>query len=129
MGTGVHTLADICASLAEQFSDRKYFRYDRTGNTTPACDYMYSNSFAAVFNTTRKWFAIIIPLVAGVISFVIMYGPGVDFINTIVTAIGTIMAPLVAVMLTDFYIVHKGKLDIKEEKIFRLLMRVRLFVS
>ncbi len=35
------------------------------------------------------------------------------------------MAPLVAVMLTDFYIVHKGKLDIKEEKIFRLLMRVR----
>ena len=45
-----------------------------------------------------------------------MYGPGVDFINTIVTAIGTIMAPLVAVMLTDFYIVHKGKLDIKEEK-------------
>ena len=40
----------------------------------------------------------------------------VIFINTIVTAIGTIMAPLVAVMLTDFYIVHKGKLDIKEEK-------------
>lgn len=117
MGTGVHTLADICASLGGAiFLIGSIFVMIAQGNTTPACDYMYSNSFAAVFNTTRKWFAIIIPLVAGVISFVIMYGPGVDFINTIVTAIGTIMAPLVAVMLTDFYIVHKGKLDIKEEK-------------
>ena len=117
MGTGVHTLADICASLGGAiFLIGSIFVMIAQGNTTPACDYMYSNSLAAVFNTTRKWFAIIIPLVAGVISFVIMYGPGVDFINTIVTAIGTIMAPLVAVMLTDFYIVHKGKLDIKEEK-------------
>lgn len=117
MGTGVHTLADICASLGGAiFLIGSIFVMIAQGNTTPACDYMYSNSFAAVFNTTRKWFAIFIPLVAGVISFVIMYGPGVDFISVIVNIIGTIMAPLVAVMLTDFYIVRKGKLEVKEER-------------
>lgn len=117
MGTGVHTLADICASLGGAiFIIGSIFVMIAQGNTTPACDYMYSNSFAAVFNTKRKWFAIIIPLVAGVISFVIMYGPGVDFINTIVNAISTIMSPLVAVMLADFYIVRKGQIKIREEK-------------
>ena len=117
MGTGVQTLADICASLGGAiFIIGSIFVMIAQGNTTPACDYMYSNSFAAVFNTTRKWFAIILPLVAGAISFVIMYGPGVDFITTIVNTIGTIMSPLVAVMLCDFYFVRKGHLEIKEEK-------------
>ena len=117
MGTGVHTLADICCSLGGAiFLIGSIFVMIAQGNTTPACDYMYSNSFAAVFNTTRKWFAIIIPLVAGVIAFVIMYGPGVDFINTIVGAIGTIMGPLVGVLLADYYIVRKGHLEIKDER-------------
>lgn len=116
VGTGVHTLADICASLGGAiFIIGSIFVMIAQGNTTPACDYMYSNSFAAVFNTKRKWFAIIIPIIAGAISFVIMYGPGVDFISTIVNTIGTIMSPLVAVMLTDFYIVRKGEIEIKDE--------------
>ncbi|MCI8991699.1 MAG: hypothetical protein HFG80_03070 [Eubacterium sp.] len=117
MGTGVHTLADICASLGGAiFLIGSIFVMIAQGNTTPACDYMYSNSFAAVFHTTRKWFAIIIPLVAGVVAFIIMYGPGVDFISTIVDIIGTVMSPMIAVMLADFYVIRKGKLEVKEEK-------------
>ena len=117
IGTGVHTLADICAHLGGAiFIIGSIFVMIAQGNTTPACDYMYSNSFQAVFNLkTRTVIAIVVPLIAGVLAFVIMYGPGVDFINVIVSTIGTLMAPLLAVTLADFYAVRKTRMAILED--------------
>ncbi|MBR5756177.1 MAG: cytosine permease [Firmicutes bacterium] len=112
IGTGVHTLADICAHLGGAiFIIGSIFVMIAQGNTTPACDYMYSNSFQAVFNLkSRTVVAIVVPLIAGALAFVIMYGPGVDFITVIVNTIGTLMAPLLAVTLADFYAVRKRNL-------------------
>lgn len=113
IGTGVHTLADICANLGGAiFMIGSIFVMIAQGNTTPACDYMYSNSFQAVFNLKKRTVvAIIVPLIAGVLAFVIMYGPGVDFISVIVSTIGTLMAPLLAITLADFYVIRKTKME------------------
>lgn len=118
MGTGVQTLADICASFGGAiFLIGSIFVMIAQGNTTPACDYMYSNSFQAVFNLKKRTaVAIIVPLIAGVLAFVIMYGPGVDFITVIVDTIGTLMAPLVGVTLADFYIIRRRKMEIRADE-------------
>ena len=117
IGTGAQTLADICAQLGGGiFLIGSIFVMVAQGNTTPACDYMYSNSFAAVLNINRKVVAIVVPIIAAVLAFVIMYGPGVDFISVIVNTIGTLMGPLFGVMVADFYIIKKRKLVIKDEK-------------
>ncbi len=114
IGTGVHTLADICANLGGAiFIIGSIFVMIAQGNTTPACDYMYSNSFQAVFNLKKRTVvAIVVPLIAGVLAFVIMYGPGVDFISVIVGTIGTLMAPLLGITLADFYVIRKTRLEI-----------------
>ena len=114
IGTGVHTLADICAHLGGAiFLIGSIFVMIAQGNTTPACDYMYSNSFQAVFNMKKRTvIAIVVPIIAAILAFVIMYGPGVDFITVIVNTIGTLMAPLLAVTLADFYVVRKKKMVI-----------------
>ncbi len=114
MGTGMQTLADICASIGGAiFLIGSIFVMIAQGNTTPACDYMYSNSFQAVFNLKKRTVvAIVVPLIAAVLSFVIMYGPGVDFITVIVNTIGTLTAPLLGVTLADFYILKKTHMNI-----------------
>lgn len=118
IGTGMQTLADICASLGGAiFIIGSIFVMIAQGNTTPSCNYMYSNSFAAVLNLKKRTIvAIVVPCIAAVLAFVIMYGPGVDFISVIVDTISTLMAPMVGVMLTDFYVVNKANLEIKEDK-------------
>ena len=116
IGTGVQTLADICAQLGGGiFLIGSIFVMVAQGNTTPACDYMYSNSFSEVLHINRKIVAIVVPFIAAILAFVIMYGPGVDFINVIVGTIGTLMGPLFGVMVADFYIIRKKHLEIKDE--------------
>lgn len=118
IGTGMQTLADICANLGGAiFLIGSIFVMIAQGNTTPSCNYMYTNSFIAVFNLKRRAvIATVIPLIAGALAFVIMYGPGVDFITVIVDTIGTLAAPLLTVMLTDFYLVKKRNLVVVSEQ-------------
>lgn len=116
IGTGMHTLADICASLGGGiFIIGSIFVMIAQGNTTPACNYMYSNSFSAVFNINRKFVAAIVPFFAAILAFVIMYGPGVDFISVIIDTISTLAAPLFSIMITDFYVIRRRNLVIKED--------------
>ncbi len=114
IGTGVHTLADICAHLGGAiFIIGSIFVMIAQGNTTPACNYMYSNSFQAVFNLKKRTVvAIVVPIIAAILAFVIMYGPGVDFISVIVNTIGTLMAPLLGITLADFYVVRRTHMNI-----------------
>lgn len=118
IGTGMQTLADICANLGGAiFIIGSIFVMIAQGNTTPSCNYMYSNSFIAVFNLKKRTVvATVIPIVAGILSFVIMYGPGVDFITVIVDTVGTLAAPLLTVMLTDFYLIRKRDLAVVPER-------------
>ncbi len=108
IGTGWKNLGDICMALGGGiFIVGNIFVLVAQANTTPPCNLMYSNSLGHVFSRPRKMFAIFVPMIAGVLAFVIMYGPGVDFINTITSVVSTLMGPLVAVTIADFWIVRK----------------------
>ncbi len=133
IGTGLATLGDICMSLGGAiFMLGNIFVIFAQGNTTPACNLMYSNSFAHAFSLTRKPFAIIVPIIAAGMAFVIMYGPGVDFINTITDVVSTVMAPLVGVTLADFWIVRKRTFefsDVEALPAFRLCATLCLAIG
>ena len=109
IGTELKTLGDICMSLGGGiFWVGNIFVIIAQGNTTPACNLMYSNSWQNTFRTkTRTPFAIVVPIIAAVLAFIIMYGAGVDFINVITDTVSTVMAPLVGVTLASFWIVEK----------------------
>ncbi len=109
IGTELKTLGDICMSLGGGiFWVGNIFVIIAQGNTTPACNLMYSNSWQNTFRTkTRTPFAIVVPIIAAVLAFIIMYGAGVDFINVITDTVSTVMAPLVGVTLASFRIVEK----------------------
>ncbi len=116
IGTGMKTMGDICASLGGAiFFTGNVFVIFAQANTTPACNFFYSNSFAHAFNlNSRRIIAIIVPMIAAVLAFVIMYGPGVNFINNITATVSTLMGPLIGVTISEFYIVSKNNFKIRE---------------
>lgn len=115
IGTGMKTLGDICASLGGAiFFTGNLFVIFAQGNTTPACNFFYSNSFAHAFNfKSRKYIAIVVPIIAAVLAFVIMYGPGVDFVNNITATVSTLMGPLIAVTIAEYHLVSREKFEIE----------------
>lgn len=115
IGTELKTLGDICMSLGGGiFWVGNIFVIIAQGNTTPACNLMYSNSWQNTFRTkTRTPFAVVVPIIAAALAFMIMYGAGVDFINVITDTVSTVMAPLVGVTLASFWIVEKRNPVIK----------------
>lgn len=117
IGTGMMTVGDICMSLGGAiFILGNLFVLVAQGNTTPACNYMYSLSFSEGLKLSRKTLAIIVPLIVAAISFYIMYGAGVDFVSTIINVVSCLMAPLVGVVIAEFYIVSKRNMEIKPEE-------------
>lgn len=116
IGTELKTLGDICMSLGGAiFWVGNIFVIIAQGNTTPACSLMYSNSWQNAFGTkTRTPFAVIVPMIAAALAFMIMYGAGVDFINVITNTVSTVMAPLVGITLADFWIVRKRHMVLSE---------------
>jgi Cytosine/uracil/thiamine/allantoin permeases len=115
IGTGMKTLGDICASLGGAiFFTGNLFVIFAQGNTTPACNFFYSNSFAHAFNlNSRKVIAIVVPILAAVLAFVIMYGPGVNFINNITATVSVLMGPLIAVTIAEYHFVSRDKFKIE----------------
>ena len=77
---------------------------------------MYSNSFSTGLNVKRTPVAIIVPCIVAILAFVIMYGPGVDFISRITNTVSTLMSPLVGVQLAEFYVVAKKAYNVEEEE-------------
>ncbi len=117
IGTGMKTVGDLCLSLGGAiFICGNIFVIIAQSNTTPACNLMYSNSYSEGLHLPRKPIAVIVPIFVAVLAFVIMYGPGVDFISNITGTVSVLMGPLVGVMLAEFYIVSKRNIEIKEEK-------------
>lgn len=116
IGTGMKSVADLCASLGGGiFLVGSLFVLIAQGNTTPAANLMYTNSFSEALRLPKKWLAIIVPIIAAIISFVIMYGAGVEMVSRITDTVSTLMAPLIGVMIAEFYIVSKTKLEMKPE--------------
>ena len=114
IGTGMKTVGDLCLYLGGAiFVIGNLFVIFAQGNTTPACNLMYANSYSQAFNIKRTPIAIIVPVIVAVLAFVIMYGPGVDFINNITNTVSAVMSPLVGVTLVEFYLIRKKHLVIK----------------
>lgn len=114
IGTGMKTVGDLCLSLGGAvFICGNLFVILAQSNTTPACNLMYSNSFSTGLNVPRKPVAIVVPILVAALAFVIMYGPGVDFISKITDTVSILMTPLVGIQIAEFYVVCKKNLDIK----------------
>lgn len=114
IGTGMKTVGDISLSLGGAiFIVGNILVIFAQGNTVPACNYMYANSYSECLNLPKNPLAVIVPIIAAGLAFMIMYGTGVGFISNITNTVGAVMSPLVGVLLAEFYIVLKRKLEIK----------------
>lgn len=56
-----------------------------------------------------------VPCLVAVLAFVIMYGPGVDFINNITSIISTLMGPIIGVIIAEFFVVSKRNINLRED--------------
>ncbi len=116
IGTGFKTVGDICLSLGGAiFFIGNVFVIVAQCNTQPACCYMYALSYAEIFRTKRKWWAVFMPMWAAAVAFYIMYGAGVDFINNIVGIVSTLMGPINGVIIGEFFLVRKCKFEYLED--------------
>lgn len=117
IGTGFQTMGDICASLGGAiFIVGCIFNMIAQANTTPSCNYFYSNSFTELFRINRNFFVILIPCIAAAGGTYIMYSAGVGFITTIVGFISILLTPLLAIMISHYWLVFKGKHEFTPEK-------------
>lgn len=116
VGTGLKTVGDICLSLGGAiFLCGNIFVIIAQANTTPAACYMYTISYSEGLHLPKKGLAIVVPCLVAVLAFVIMYGPGVDFINNITSIISTLMGPIIGVIIAEFFVVSKRNISLRED--------------
>ena len=84
-------------------------------NTVPTANLMYSTQLAAVLKANRKAVAVIIPILAGIGSFIVEYVTELSIISAWANFTGVIVLPALGVTFADYWVIKRGKINLERQ--------------
>lgn len=118
IATGELSIGNICLHLGGAiWIFGCLFTFVAQANTQPGTALFYCNSVSAAFKLPFRKVIIVGPILAGLGTVWIMYGGnGVATITSIITLAGVILSPIYGTVLSEFFLVGRGKIEIAEDE-------------
>lgn len=77
-------------------------------NTVAPCCHTYSTQLNATTKLPKKLFTVLGPCITGAMAFVIEYVADISAINTYIGFVAILFSPMVAIEITNYWVVNKG---------------------